>query len=61
MRLKPLHFSALLVGLVLGLLESLGVACVSPVYRDVIAFSLLIVTLVLRPQGILGRARGQRA
>ncbi|MEW6400131.1 MAG: branched-chain amino acid ABC transporter permease, partial [Bacillota bacterium] len=48
-------------GVVLGLLESLGVAFVSPVYRDVIAFSLLILTLLLRPEGILGRARGQRA
>lgn len=52
---------AMVGGVVLGLLESLGVAFVSPVYRDVIAFSLLILTLVLRPQGILGRARGQRA
>lgn len=52
---------AMVGGVVLGLLESLGVAFISPVYRDVIAFAVLILTLIMRPQGILGRAKGRRA
>ena len=45
---------AMLGGLILGLAESLGTAFISPVYKDVIAFSLLIVLLIFRPSGLLG-------
>ncbi|MGO8693967.1 MAG: branched-chain amino acid ABC transporter permease [Rectinemataceae bacterium] len=45
---------AMLGGLMLGLVESLGVAFISPVYKDLIAFSMLILILVFKPSGLLG-------
>jgi branched-chain amino acid transport system permease protein len=45
---------AMLGGLLLGLVESLGVAFISPVYKDVIAFSMLILLLIFKPSGLLG-------
>ncbi len=45
---------AVLGGLVLGVAESLGTTLVAPVYKDAIAFGILILALVLRPSGILG-------
>lgn len=46
---------AMLGGLILGLAESLGVAFIEPVYKDVIAFTLLVLALLLRPSGLLGK------
>lgn len=43
-------------GFILGILESLVVAYVSSVTRDVFSFGLLIALLLLRPQGLLGRS-----
>ena len=45
---------AMLGGLLLGILESLGVGFISPTYKDLIAFALLIVILIFRPRGLLG-------
>jgi branched-chain amino acid transport system permease protein len=45
---------AMLGGVVLGLVESLGRRFLSDQYKDVYAFVLLLVVLVLRPRGILG-------
>jgi branched-chain amino acid transport system permease protein len=47
---------ALLGGLLIGLAETFVVAYVSPTFRDAIAFAILIVLLLFRPQGMLGRA-----
>jgi branched-chain amino acid transport system permease protein len=47
---------AMLGGILLGLVESFGVAFISSSYRDVIAFTILILLLVFRPQGLLGEA-----
>jgi len=46
---------AVLGGLVLGVAEALVVGHVSPTLRDGIAFVLLIVILLVRPAGLLGR------
>ena len=46
---------AMLGGLFIGLTEFLGVAYLSDQYRDVYVFSLLIIVLLVRPSGILGR------
>jgi len=46
---------AMLGGLLLGLLEALGTAFISSTYRDVIAFVVLILVMLFRPQGLLGR------
>jgi branched-chain amino acid transport system permease protein len=47
---------AMLGGLFIGLTEFFGVAYLSDKYRDVYVFSLLIIVLLVRPSGILGRA-----
>jgi branched-chain amino acid transport system permease protein len=49
---------AVLGGLVVGVAESLGATYVAAGYKDAIAFLLLLVILVARPQGLLGRAPG---
>lgn len=46
---------AVLGGIVIGLLEALVVGYGSPTYRDPIVFAVLIVILLFRPAGILGR------
>jgi branched-chain amino acid transport system permease protein len=43
---------AVIAGLLLGVLESVTVAYISSVYRDVITFGLLFAVLVLRPRGL---------
>ena len=47
---------AMLGGIVLGLVESLAVTFINPAYKDVVAFAILILTLVFRPSGILGES-----
>jgi branched-chain amino acid transport system permease protein len=46
---------AVLGGLVMGIAEVMVVGYLSPTWRDAIAFVLLIVILLVRPAGILGR------
>jgi branched-chain amino acid transport system permease protein len=52
-------FGAIVGGLTLGLLESLAVLTLSSGYKDVIAMTILIVIMILLPNGMLGR-RGRR-
>ena len=42
-------------GLILGLIESLTTLYVGPTYADVASFDVLILVLIIRPTGILGR------
>lgn len=46
---------ALIGGLVLGVVESLGALWFGPEQAVTVAFTLLIVMLLVRPQGLLGR------
>ncbi|MFT0213707.1 high-affinity branched-chain amino acid ABC transporter permease LivH [Pseudomonas sp. F1_0610] len=46
---------AVLGGLILGVTEAMTSAYFSTQYKDVVAFSLLILILLFRPTGILGR------
>ncbi|WP_206809033.1 branched-chain amino acid ABC transporter permease [Paradesulfitobacterium ferrireducens] len=46
---------AMLGGLLLGVVENLGAAYISMGYRDAIAFGLLIIILLLKPTGLLGK------
>lgn len=46
---------AMLGGLVIGLIEVFFAAYFSSEYKDVAAFSMLIVVLIFMPQGLLGR------
>jgi branched-chain amino acid transport system permease protein len=47
---------AMLGGVILGLIESLAVTFLNPAYKDVVAFAILILTLVVRPAGLLGES-----
>ena len=51
---------AVLAGIALGIIEALSSPIVGFTYQTSIAFVLLIATLVLRPQGLLGRAEAVR-
>ena len=46
---------AVLGGLLIGLIETMWSAYVSSDYKDVAAFSILAITMIFLPQGILGR------
>jgi len=46
---------AMLGGFMLGLIENFGASYISSVYKDAFAFVVLIVTLLIRPSGLLGR------
>ena len=46
---------AVLGGLVLGVAEAFGADIFGDQYKDVVAFSLLVLVLLFRPTGILGR------
>jgi branched-chain amino acid transport system permease protein len=60
---------ALLGGLILGLLETfagsyMGVFTMGAAgseYKDIFAFSILILVLIFRPQGLMGKSVGQKA
>jgi branched-chain amino acid transport system permease protein len=52
---------AVLGGLILGAVEILVAAFLPSTGRDLVAFALLLVLLVLRPHGILGRPRSAKA
>jgi len=52
-------FGAIVGGVTLGLVESLAIVFVSSGYKDVIAMSILIVIMIIMPQGLLGR-QGRR-
>jgi len=46
---------AMLGGFMLGLIENFGASYISSVYKDAFAFLVLIITLILRPSGLLGQ------
>jgi branched-chain amino acid transport system permease protein len=49
---------AMLGGLLLGLIENLGVACTSAQWQTVIAFVVLVLVLMFKPTGLLGEQVG---
>jgi len=51
---------AMLGGLLLGLLEATGTQFLGSAWKDVFAFGLLILILVLRPNGLLGKSEVER-
>jgi branched-chain amino acid transport system permease protein len=50
---------ALLGGLILGVIENWGAAVAGNQWRDVVAFVLLVLILLVRPSGLLGEALGK--
>ncbi len=53
--LWPAVFGGLLGGLLIGLIEAFWAAYLSAEYKDVATFSILILVLMFRPSGLLGR------
>jgi branched-chain amino acid transport system permease protein len=51
----------MLGGLIIGLIESLGGQFLAVRWTDVIIFSILVLVLVFRPTGLLGRAAPTRS
>jgi branched-chain amino acid transport system permease protein len=52
---------AILGGLALGVVESFGSAYISVIYKDAFAFLVLIVILLVRPQGFFGEKVSEKA
>lgn len=46
---------AVVGGIILGVAEVMGVAFISPSFRDAIAFGILIFILIVKPTGIFGK------
>jgi len=51
---------AVLGGLLIGTSEVMVVGYLSSTYRDAIAFGILILVLLLRPQGLMGRVQKEK-
>lgn len=52
---------AILGGLALGVIETFGAAYISSVYKDAFSFLLLLLFLLIRPQGIFGEKIAEKA
>jgi branched-chain amino acid transport system permease protein len=51
---------AMLGGIILGAVEIFSTSILPSSYRDFVSFSLLLLLLLVRPQGIFGRARSEK-
>lgn len=52
---------AIVGGVILGLSENLSASLISSIYRDAVAFVILITVLLVKPSGLLGRKGGVKA
>jgi branched-chain amino acid transport system permease protein len=52
---------AIIGGVLLGVVENVGAFAVSSTYKDAIAFAILLLFLMLRPQGLLPERSADRA
>ncbi len=51
---------AMLGGVLLGVAETLAAAYISSEYKDIVAFTLLVLILLVRPTGLLGKAEVEK-
>ena len=51
---------ALLGGVLVGVLENLMGAYVSPAYKEGVALLLFLIVIIVRPEGLLGRAEERK-
>jgi branched-chain amino acid transport system permease protein len=51
-------WGSLVGGILIGILEGVGVNLIGGQYRDLIVFSLLVLVLIIRPQGVFGKKVG---
>ena len=47
---------ALVAGLLIGVVESLSAYLIGPIYKEVIVYTLFVLVLWFRPQGLMGKA-----
>ncbi len=47
-------------GILIGLIEALVVGYISPTYRDAIVFAVLILILIVKPNGLLGSSEREK-
>ena len=52
-------FGSLFGGLLLGVLETFGVALTAPSYRSIMIYGVFIAVLLLRPQGLFGAGKAR--
>ena len=50
----------MLGGLILGIVEKLTQAYIDPNYVDAIVFAILIIVLLIKPSGLLGKKRNDK-
>ena len=48
---------AIIGGIVIGVVENISTLVIPPLYKDCISFVLMIVFMLVRPQGILGKKK----
>ena len=48
-------YGAMIGALIIGVVTELSAAAIAPEYKEVVAFAILVVVMVLRPQGLLAR------
>ena len=51
---------AMVGGLLLGIIESVAVTFINPAFKDVVAFAVLILVLMFRPEGLFGETLSDR-
>lgn len=55
------YIGAVLGGVLLGVLEAMSAGYISSAYKDVFALATLILMLLVRPQGLLGKRSSEQA
>ena len=53
-------YGAALGGLIIGLTETFVTGYISPTYRDAISFAILILILLFKPSGIMGKFEAEK-
>jgi branched-subunit amino acid ABC-type transport system permease component len=48
-------YGALVGGLVIGIVQQVSTAFILPTYKPAVAFLIMIIILLIRPQGIFGK------
>ena len=48
-------YGAMIGALIIGIVTELSAAAIAPEYKEVVAFAILVVVMVLRPQGLLAK------